>query len=134
METKQLNEKLSQKRLFKKGEFYSSRAISQRIKPTKREIRNGGLKIALINHPDWQHHEDRTYKYIGSSQSPVYDQIQLPLPLEQKEIVKDDYQDKIMNQVKNIIQYLEETDDISKSSYIAIKRKLVAILYTLNNK
>ena len=130
METKTLIEKLSQKRLFKKGELYSTRVISQRIKPTTKDIRNGNLRITLMNHPDWQHHEDRTYKYIGSSESPVSDQIQLPLPLDETH----NHQDKILNQVKNIIQYLEETDDISKSSYITIRRKLLAILHTLNIK
>ena len=132
METKTLIEKLSQKRLFKKGELYSSRVISQRIKPTKNQINNGNLRLALMNHPDWQHVEDRTYKYMGSIESPVSDQMQLPL--EQTENVKDDYQDKVLNGVKNIIQYLEETDDISKSSYITIRRKLLAILYILNIK
>lgn len=128
METKTLMEKLSQKRLFKKGELYSTRVISQRIKPTTRDIRNGNLRITLMNHPDWQHHEDRTYKYIGPSESPVSDQMQLPLE------ETNDHQDKILNQVKNIIQYLEETDDISKSSYITIRRKLLAILHILNIK
>ena len=132
METKTLIEKLSQKRLFKKGELYSTRVISQRIKPTTKDIRNGNLRITLMNHPDWQHHEDRTYKYIGPSESPVSDQMQLPL--EETENVKDDYQDKVLNAVKNIIQYLEETDDISKSSYITIRRKLLAILHILNIK
>ena len=132
METKTLIEKLSQKRLFKKGELYSSRVISQRIKPTKNEINNGTFRVALMNHADWQHVEDRTYKYMGSVESPVSDQMQLSL--EQTENVKDDYQDKVLNGVKNIIQYLEETDDISKSSYITIRRKLLAILHTLNIK
>jgi len=132
METKTLNEKLSQKRLFKKSELYSTRVIAQRIKPTKNQINNGYLRRALMNHPDWQHHENRTYKYIGSLESPVSDQMQLPL--DETQNVKDDYQDKILNGVKNIIQYLEETDDISKSSYITIRRKLLAILYNLNLK
>lgn len=132
METKTLIEKLSQKRLFKKGELYSTRKISQRIKPTKREIRAGLLRTALKNHPDWSHHEDRTYKYLGSLESPVSDQMQLPL--EETQNVKDDWQDKVLNQVKQIAQYLEESEDISKNSYITIRRKLVTILNILNIK
>ena len=132
METKTLIEKLSQKRLFKKGELYSTRTISQRIKPTKREIRAGFLRTALKNHPDWCHHEDRTYKYLGSMESPVSDQMQLPL--EETQNVKDEWQDKVLNQVKQIFQYLEESEDISKNSYITIRRKLLTILYILNIK
>lgn len=132
METKTLIEKLSQKRLFKKGELYSTRTISQRIKPTKREIRAGFLRTALKNHPDWCHHEDRTYKYLGSMESPVSDQMQLPL--EETQNVKDEWQDKVLNQVKQIVQYLEESEDISKNSYIAIRRKLATILHILNIK
>ena len=132
METKTLNEKLSQKRLFKKGELYSTRTISLKIKPTAYEVRNGELRLALFNHPDWQHHKNRTYKYIGSVESPVSDQMQLPL--EETQNVKDDWQDKVLTQVKQIFQYLEESEDISKNSYIAIRRKLLTILYTLNIK
>lgn len=132
METKTLIEKLSQKRLFKKGELYSTRTISQRIKPTKREIRAGFLRTALNNHPDWCHHEDRTYKYLGSVESPVSDQMQLPL--EETQNVKDEWQDKVMNQAKQILQYLEESEDINKNSYIAIRRKLATILNILNIK
>jgi len=132
METKTLIEKLSQKRLFKKGELYSTRTISQRIKPTKREIRDGFLRTALKNHPDWCHHEHRTYKYLGSVESPVSDQMQLPL--EETQNVKDEWQDKVLNQVKQIVQYLEESEDISKNSYIAIRRKLATILHILNIK
>jgi len=128
METKNLNEKLSQKRLFKKGDVYSTRVISQRVKPTKNEVSTGAFRLALMNHADWEHFKDRSFKYLGSLESPVSDQMQLPL--EQP----DDYQDKVLNQVKGIIQYLEETEDISKNSYITIRRKLLVILHILNIK
>lgn len=134
METKKLNEKLSQKRLFKKGELYSTRIISQRIKPSESDLRNGKLRIALINHPDWEHHENRTYKYLGSLESAVPEQTQLPLPLEETQNVKEQWQDSVMNQFKQMIQYLEESEDISKNSYITIRRKIATILHILNLK
>lgn len=134
METKTLIEKLSQKRLFKKGELYSTITISKRIKPTKREIRDGFLRTALKNHPDWCHHENRTYKYLGSLESAVPEQTQLPLPLEETQNVKEQWQDSVMNQFKQMIQYLEESEDISKNSYITIRRKIATILHILNLK
>lgn len=119
MERIDLNEKLSKKILFKKGEFYSSREISQIIKPTAKEIRRGILKITLRNHPDWQYAGGRTYKYIGASQSALYDQIQLPLPLEQKENLKDDYKRKNITQKKYfemLISVKEKIDNNNEKS------------------
>jgi hypothetical protein len=123
---KSVKEKLNDKR-FRKGSYYSTRAISQRIKPNEYEIKKGLLRNELHISPEWEHYKGRTWKYLGKQEeeeSPQSNVEQMSIPLDETYSGIEDWKKKIADQLRGLHEYSRDAKDISKFDYLEIKYRI----------
>lgn len=126
---KSVKEKLNDKR-FRKGRYYSTTAISKRIKPNEYEIKKGLLRLELNNSPEWEHYKGRTWKYLGKQdqeESPQSNVEQMSIPLNEKYSGIEDWKKKIADQLRGLHEYSRDAKDISKFDYLEIKYRISRI-------